>query len=64
MEINRTERGAQTPRKKTKQRKKGRKKGNYNETREKTRHHQGKHRISREKISRPRLGSIQERKKR
>lgn len=53
VEINRTERGAQTPEKKTKQRKKG----NYNETREKTRHHQGKHP---RKISRPQLGSIQE----
>lgn len=65
VEINRTERGAQAPENKTnKERKKERKKGNYNETRKKTRHHQGKHRISRGKTSRPQLGSIQERKKR
>ena len=57
VEINRTERGAQAPEKKTKQTKKE----NNNETRKKTRHHQGKHPISRGKISRPQLESIQER---
>lgn len=62
VEINRTERGAQASRKENEERKKG----NYNETRKKTRHHQGKHprkhqRKHPEKISRPRLGSIQER---
>lgn len=44
VEINRTERRAQAPRKEN-ETKKERKKGNYNETREKTRHHQGKHQI-------------------